>query len=261
MGYAVISDIRYTATHWRLVHLLGITALRSRYTRSRFGQAWLSITTFVQILCTGLVWSLIWRMEIKEYLPYIGIGQIIYLFLSQTLNESCGVIVADSRIYMNDKLPFMVSIGAHVYRNLLILLHNIPTVILLLLWSNKVHPALTLDFLLGTFEALTLVIFASYLLAIICTRFRDLIQLVGLFFQLIFLVSPIMWKISFLPEKYQIYALLNPFASMVELIRNPLLGMPVNEWALIFLSGWTALAVVLAVWTYYKMNRHTIYWI
>lgn len=257
----MINDLRYTAYNWRLVHLLGITALRSRYARSRFGQAWLSVTTFIQILCTGFVWSLIWRMQISEYLPYVGIGQIVYLFLSQTINESTGVFIADARIYMNDKLPFMLSIGAHVYRNFLILLHNIPTIILLLLWSDKVHPAITLDFLLGVALAFTFIVFSSYLLATVCTRFRDLIQLVGLLIQLIFLVSPIMWKISFLPEQYQKYALINPFASMLELIRNPLLGIPVNPMALVSVSAWTALIILLAIVVYKKMNRHTIYWI
>ncbi len=258
---SMISDIRYAATNWRVVHLLGITALRSRYARSKFGQAWLSITTLIQILCTGMVWSLIWRMKISEYLPYVGVGHIVYLFLSQTINDSTGAFVSDARLYMNDKLPFMISIGAHIYRNLLILLHNVPTVIILLLWSSAVHPAITLSFLAGVVLAFIFVFFSCYLLATICTRFRDLIQLVSLLFQIIFLVSPIMWKVSFLPEQYQKYAYINPFASLLELLRNPLLGLPVNSWALISLSAWTLLISVVSIITFKKMSRYTIYWI
>jgi lipopolysaccharide transport system permease protein len=257
----MLNDFRYTLAHWRLVHLLGITALRSRYARSTLGQAWLSVTTFMQILCSGLVWSLIWRLEVKAYLPYVGIGQVIYLFLAQTINESTGVFVADARLYMNDKLPFMISVGAHIYRNILIFLHNVPTIVLLLLWSNKVHPALTIDFFLGIILAFLFVFFISNMLATICSRFRDTIQLVGLIFQVIFLVTPLMWQVSFLPPQYQKFAFINPFTSMLELIRNPLLGMSVNTWALFSLSIWTVSVIVISIAVYTKMNRNTIYWV
>lgn len=110
------------------MHLLGVSTLRSRYSRSKFGQTWLSITMFVQILCIGLIWSLIWRMGVDDYLPYVGVGHIIYLFYTQTINESTGIFVADARVYLNDRQPFMLSVGAHIYRNVLILLHNIPTI-------------------------------------------------------------------------------------------------------------------------------------
>lgn len=254
-------DFLYTIRHWRLVHLLGISTLRARYARSKFGQAWLSITTFVQILCTGLVWSLIWRMEIDEYLPYVGVGHIIYLFLAQTINESTGVFVADSRVYLNDKLPFMLSIGAHIYRNLLGLAHNLPTIILLVLWSTKAESNISFTYFFCILISFTFVVFSSYLLAALCTRFRDLVQLVALFFQLIFLVTPIMWKVSFLPEQYQHYVFINPFASMLDLLRNPLIGLNTNDFALISLSVWTSLVFVGALLVYSRLNRNIIYWV
>lgn len=257
----MLSDFLYTIQHWRLVHLLGVATLRSRYARSRFGQAWLSLTTLIQILCTGMVWSLIWRMEIDEYLPYVGVGHIVYLFLAQTLNESTGIFVADSRVYLNDKLPFMLSVGAHLYRSVLSLLHNIPTIVLLLLWSSHAQLKLSFTFVCAGLVSSLFLIFAAYFFAAICARFRDLVQLVGLLFQLIFLVTPIMWKISFLPSKYQNYVFLNPFASMLELLRNPLIGMPVNEVALLSLCAWTVIVMGLSLFAYIKLNRNIIYWV
>ncbi|MBN4666578.1 ABC transporter permease [Pandoraea nosoerga] len=257
----MLNDFLYTLRNWRLVHLMGITTLRTRYARSKFGQTWLSITTLVQILCTGLVWSLIWRMQISEYLPYVGVGHIVYLFISQTINDSSGAFIADARLYLNDKQPFMLSIGAHIYRNVLTLLHNAPTIIVLLLWSSDVHPNLNWEFLAGLLLAFVFIFFATYFVAAMCTRFRDLIQLVGLLFQLIFLVTPIMWKVTFLPEQYRKYVYINPFASLLELIRNPLIGIAVNEWALLSLCAWTALTILLSLIVYSRMNREIIYWV
>jgi lipopolysaccharide transport system permease protein len=257
----MFSDLAFVLKSWRLVHLLGISSLRSRYARSKFGQAWLSITTFVQILCTGLVWSLIWRMEINEYLPYVGVGHIVYLFASQTINDSTGIFVADARIYLNGKMPFMLSVGAHLYRSILNLAHNIPTIIVLLIWSDKTQSHINHSFLLGCILTLIFICFSSYFFATICTRFRDLTQLISLLFQLIFLITPIMWKISFLPQKYQAYAYINPFASILELIRNPLIGIPANDLALVSLTIWTCVAAVASIATYAKLNKNIIYWV
>ena len=257
----MLTDLTFTLRNWRLIHLLGISSLRARYARSRFGQTWLSITTFIQILCTGLVWSLIWKMEIDEYLPYVGVGHIIYLFFSQSVNDSTGVFVADARLYLNDKLPFMTSITAHLYRNIVMFLHNIPTVILLVMWSSHAKFTLNINLLYGIFFSCLFIFFASYFFAVVCTRFRDLIQLVGLLFQLIFLVTPIMWKITFLPDYAQSYVFINPFASILELIRNPIIGLGVNQLALVSIISWTIVFSVLSYLSYRFMNKNIIFWI
>lgn len=257
----MFKDFLYTLENWRLIHLMGITTLRTRYARSKFGQTWLSLTTLVQILCTGMVWSLIWRMEINEYLPYVGVGHIVYLFVSQTINDSSGALIADARLYLNDRQPFMLSIGAHIYKNILTFFHNLPTVFVLLIWSNKVYPNIGIDFLVGLILTFIFLFFSTCFVAFICTRFRDLIQLIGLLFQLVFLVTPIMWKVSFLPEQYQKYVYLNPFASMLELIRNPLIGLPVNRYAEISLFFWAIIVVIAAYITYKKLNKEIIFWV
>lgn len=257
----MFADFLFTLRNWRLVHLLGISTLRARYARSRFGQTWLSITTFIQILCTGLVWSLIWKMEVDEYLPYVGVGHVVYLFLSQSVNDSSGVFVADARLYLNDKLPFMTSVIAHLYRNVIIFLHNVPTMCALILWSSHAHVSMSMMFWYGVVLTVFFVFFSSYFLAVLCTRFRDLIQLVGLLFQLIFLVTPIMWKVSFLPDYAQKFVFINPFASMLELIRNPLVGLPVNDFAIISLACWTLSVALVSLIAYRLMNKDIIYWV
>jgi len=99
----MVNDLIFIAKRWRVVHLLGIGKLRERYARSKFGQAWLVISNLVFIVCIGIIWSLIWKMKIDEYLPYVGVGHVVYLFISQTLNDSTSIFVADSRYYLNEK--------------------------------------------------------------------------------------------------------------------------------------------------------------
>ncbi|EGS51766.1 ABC-2 type transporter family protein [Vibrio cholerae HC-70A1] len=257
----MLKDIVSVFYNWRIVHLLGVSTLRSRYSRSKFGQTWLSITMFVQILCIGLIWSLIWRMGVDDYLPYVGVGHIIYLFYTQTINESTGIFVADARVYLNDRQPFMLSVGAHIYRNVLILLHNIPTIFLLVIWSSSANFEFSFMFVISLSLSLFFVLFASYFCAVISTRFRDLIQLIGLLMQLAFFVSPVMWKVSFLPEQYQNYVYINPFASLLELIRNPIIGIDVNPLAFVSLVAWTFIIGMVSYFSYKVLDKKVIFWV
>ena len=56
------------------------------------------------------------------------------------------------------------------------------------------------------------------------TRYRDLTVLVGFGVQLLMYVSPIIYPLSTLPEKWQFWLGLNPIAPIVELFRFAYLG-------------------------------------
>jgi len=201
-------------------------------------------------------------MDIREYLPYVASGHILYQFVAGTVNESSTALTSDSRIYINEKTPFLLSTMAHVYRQGLVLAHNIPIIIVVWIWLQSFTPQIGLGFLLGAATTLAFLVFSSYTLSLICARFRDLIQLVGATMQVMFLVTPVMWQVSFLPEQYRSYLLiLNPFASMLEVLRNPILGMPTENIAYLALFGWVGIAVIIAALAHKTWGRSIIFWL
>lgn len=257
----MINDFIESVWRWRLVHLLGVSTLRARYARSKLGQFWLSVSTFLLILSTGIVWSLIWNMPIDEYLPYVGVGHVVYIFVSTTISESSTVLVGDSRIYLNDRMPFLISVFAHIYRNLIILLHNVPTIVILVLWSVRAHLDLSLMYPVAILMTMLFLFFMSYALALLCARYRDILQLVAVIMQIIFLLTPIMWKVDMLPEHYRSYIYINPFAALVEVLRNPLIGLPVDSIAYFALLLWIVPTMIWAAWLHSKYGRTVIYWL
>lgn len=257
----MIDDIFFVLKRWRLIHLLGISSLRARYARSKMGQLWLTLSNFFVILCFGAVWSVIWKLPIDEYLPYVGVGHIFYTTVTQTLNESSGIFVNDARLYLNERLPFFVSVGAHLYKAIVIFAHNIPTIVLLVVWSDSAHFNIDLMYPVALLGVLAFMCFGSYLIAIICTRFRDLIQIIGLIFQVAFFVTPLMWMIEVIPIQYEKYIYLNPFASMLVALRNPIIGLPVNVLAYYSILIWVLIFMTCACYLYQKMEKRIIYWI
>lgn len=257
----MISDITFILHRWRIVHLLGIMKMRERYSRSKLGQLWLTVSNLVYLILVGIVWSVIWKMPIDEFLPYIGVGHVVYVFMAQTLNESSGVFVADGRYYLNEKIPFIMSIFTHIYRSFLVFLHNLPLFFILVLWSTYAFFSIDFVWILSVGLLLVFLFFSSYIIASTSTRFRDLEQVFGIIFQLTFLISPVMWKISFLPEEYRSLVMLNPIAAFLELIRNPIIGLNVQDYALISAFSWTAFAFIFAFFLHKKFDKQIIFWI
>ena len=257
----MLEDIVVAIKKWRFIHIMGILSIRGRYARSRLGQLWMTLSMFLLIFSTGIVWSLIWHQPIEQYLPYIAAGHVFYLFISATISDSTGILIADSRLYINESMPRAVSIFIHIYKNIIILLHNLPIVIGVVLWSSMSHFQLTMSIIPSFVLTMIFLYCSSYIVAIICTRFRDLIQLVTSLMQIAFLVTPVMWNINMLPKQVHFYVLLNPFASCLELLRNPFIGLPVDSLAYPILLGWTIFTAIFAFILHSWMEKEIIFWI
>ncbi|MCD8140339.1 MAG: ABC transporter permease [Planctomycetaceae bacterium] len=257
----MFEDIRNIIKKWRAIHLIGISALRARYARSVFGQLWLTITAFINIAVIGIAWALLWHRPLDAFLPYYGVGQILFALLSSTVNESTRCLSADSKYYLTDKTPFMLSVFAIIYRNILLFLHQLPIIVGLVIWSKSAQFDASPLFPLAIVVTLILCLFTSYTVAVVCARFRDLQQIVQLVMQNLFLLSPIIWQVDIVPEKYRWFLYFNPITCVLETIRNPVVGLPASWIAYIWLLFWTTTAGLCAKITYARWNRVIIFWI
>ena len=89
-----IADLVKGIDNWRLSHLMGLGEIRRRYTRSRIGQFWLTISTGIMVATLGLVWSMLWKMPIADLLPFIAISLIVWTLISGTLGEATTVFAS-----------------------------------------------------------------------------------------------------------------------------------------------------------------------
>ena len=95
---------------------------------------------------------------------------------------------------------------------------------------------------------LTLCIFnvtwMAMICGIVCTRFRDMPQVVAAIFQMLFFLTPVLWDPKQAPRAAALLAV-NPFYHMLQVTRQPLLGLAPNFSSfgvLLFLglAGWAA---------------------
>jgi ABC-type polysaccharide/polyol phosphate export permease len=255
------ADLVQGLGYWRVSHLMGLNEIRRRYARSRIGQFWLTILTGIMVTSLGVVWATLWKVHVADLLPFIAISLILWTMISGVLAEATTVFVTAGPFFLNQGMSFSTAIYALVYRHLLIFLHNLPIVIIAMLVFSVPIGATALLALAGLALLLLLLVWASYVAAIACLRFRDLTQLLQGFLLIAFFVTPVLWKPEQIPADKQHFLSLNPFAAMLAVVREPLLGQlpTLHDWlsAVMFSIGGFVISMPLIGYC----RRRIIYWI
>lgn len=258
--YNILEDFHDCFKNSHIWFILSFYDIKTRYRRTVIGPFWLTLGTAITILGMGLVWSSIFGMSLKEFLPYIAAGMVVWIFIASVLNESCSVFISQAAIIHNVKTSYFLHVMTMLSRNVIIFFHNMLVVIaVFIICSQKI----TIE-ILWFFPGLLLLILNSFwvtlFLGIFATRFRDVTSIVGNIVTLIMLVTPIMWKPEMLHGNRQIIATLNPFAHMISLVRDPLLGqMPPLE-SYIIVIGIFIVGFSLSLWLYKKYIHRVVFW-
>lgn len=241
---------------------LGWQDVATRYRRSRVGAFWLTINILVMIATLGLVFGALFRMPMEEMLPYLAIGLIVWGYLSTLINEGCtGFIMAQETI-LQVRMPLFTHVMRVLWRNTIILGHNLMILPPLFLVFMKPLTPMALLALPGFMLIILNAAWIMLALAIACTRFRDLTQIAQNAVQVMFYVTPIIWSATLLPSHVGTTMLdFNPFYHLINIVRAPLLGHAPStlNWAvsaLMALIGWV---VTLAFFGRY--HKRIPYWL
>ena len=260
-GLTGFGELMQGAFNWRVAHLLGIQQLRHRFARSRLGQTWLTLSTALTIAAMGGVWSLLWKQPLRELLPFVGVGIIMWSFITQVLTECTLIFITHGHFYRNQKMNFSVSVYSVIYNNTLVLAYNLIIVVVLIIafgvpinwYQLQIVPAFVLTWITMAWS--------GYIIAMACVRYRDIIQLITSWLQVLFWVTPVMWKPDFIPAQYHFIIDYNPFAQFLNLLRNPFLGEPVSSHTWLSTSAITFGGGILALLLIGRYQRRIIFWI
>jgi lipopolysaccharide transport system permease protein len=248
----------YVSEVWRLRHFwiaLVHNDLRNRYRRSVLGLGWslLQPITMTIVLCT--VFAGVLGMTLTEYAPYLLSGLTFWNFISSAAVAGCQSFLQGESYIRQHRAPLaiyplrttlgagyhfligmcvvFVAVGAFSgFNNPIVLLSLLPSLLLLFVF------AWSLALCTGTLNAL----------------FHDTQHILEIILQILFYMTPIMYKPEILLKRNLGWAVqFNPFAVLLDLIRQPLLEgtLPAvgTVWAsLLIVAATVVLAAVLLRW-------------
>jgi lipopolysaccharide transport system permease protein len=209
----------------------------------------------------GIVYSTIFKQPIEEYLPYVAAGFVMWFLITGMITDGCTAFL-DSEGYAKQlTVPLSVYVLRNWSRILITFAHNaiiVPFVWLIFLvpvgWACwLVVPGVCLIALNGLWMML--------LLGTLCARFRDLPQIVSSFMQVVFFVTPVMFRSDQLPTSGRAAVDLNPFAALLAVARDPLVGRVPSALEYLIVIGILLFGWAIALPVYGKYRTRIIYWL
>ncbi len=256
-----VQDLVGAGRLWRLAATLGWFDIRLRYRGSVLGPFWLTLSTAVMVAALGILYSTLFKMELHDYLPFLAVSLVVWNTLGQLVSEACTCFLSAEGMIRAVRMPFTLYALRVLVRNLLVLAHNVVVIVAVYAYFN-VWPGFAL---LGAIPGLLLWIVdgvaACLLLGVLCARFRDIPPIVGSLMQIAFFISPVIWKPELLTPASRIWLPLNPFYSLLEIVRGPMLGEAASGivWASAF--GYSALLVGLAWVAFVRVRGRLAFWV
>ncbi|MFO1028591.1 MAG: ABC transporter permease [Acetobacteraceae bacterium] len=227
-----VEDVVAGLRLWRLALTLGWLDVRLRYRGSMLGPFWLTISTGVMVASLGFLYAKLFNMDLRSYLPFLALSQVLWGFLASLVSEACTTFTEAESVIRSVRMPFFVFSIRTLIRNLVTLAHNIVVIIVVFaifwMWPGADAFLALPGLALWVVDALAL----TLLLGAFCARFRDIQPIVNSVMQIAFFISPVIWK----PEQLGASAALlfiNPFYSLLEIVRAPMLGeyVALRVWA------------------------------
>ncbi|MCM6778501.1 ABC transporter permease [Nocardia sp. CDC159] len=263
------SDFRSGFAQRELWLSLGWQDIKQRYRRSVLGPFWITISTAVQAAAIGLLYATLLGQPLREYLPYVTVGIIVWNVIEASILEGSDVFIANEGLIK--QLPSALSVHVYrlVWRQFLFFAHNLVIYAVMLVafgvWRN-LHwtallaiPAIGLIFLNAMWVSIAFGIFS--------TRYRDIAPILGSLTRMLFVLTPVMWSAKVLhdqggsvSERARLIEIV-PTYHYLEIVRAPLLGDPIapRHWLIVLaitVVGWAAAILAMK-----RFRSRVPYWV
>ncbi|AIT60067.1 sugar ABC transporter permease [Corynebacterium doosanense CAU 212 = DSM 45436] len=264
---AAFADLRKGAGQHELWLQLGWQDIKQRYRRSTLGPLWITVATGVMALALGLLYSMLFQLPLREFLPHVTVGLIIWNFISGCIKDGANVFIENEGLIK--QLPSALSVHVYrlVWRQMIFLAHNLVIWVALVLvfrinlgWEVILAiPALVLLAVNG--------VWVTMLFGIIATRFRDVAPLLEALVQLMFYITPIVWTTHTLKEQggdvaeRAKLAEINPLYHYLEIIRAPMIGQDIAGYHWWIVLGCTVAGLLITTVVMRQWRFRVSYWV
>jgi len=255
-----LGDLWTGLVSWRLPVSLARLDLRNRYRGSVLGPLWLTLSTAVMITALGILYSTLFKLPVQDYLPYLAVSLMVWNSIAQMVAEGCQCFIQSENIIRQLPLPFTTHALRCVLRNALVAAHNLPLILVVFLVAGHLPDARALLALPGLLLLCVNSLAVAILLGMLCARFRDIPPIVANVMQLAFFMSPVIWKPDALGPAAD-WLLLNPFFTVMETIRGPLLNAGFDWQVWVSALVYSALLWGVALALFVRFRSRIAFWV
>lgn len=254
----LVELVQYRELLWNLT----VSELKVRYRGSILGFLWTVLNPLFYLLILAVVFSKIMKFQIDNYTIFLFVGLTSWFMIQQTIVIATASIVNNQGLIKKVYIPKIVFPLSNVLARFVD--HTIMTVVLLglaiffkmpITWNWLFIPVIVL---LHFFFSIGL----SLMFSVMHIKIRDTQHILSIIFQALFYVTPIIYSLEILPEKYRQIFLLNPFYYFVQVFRYPVYYTSFPPVGILLITlALTALSLLLGLVIFYKKEKEFVFYL
>jgi ABC-2 type transport system permease protein/lipopolysaccharide transport system permease protein len=229
-----------------------------RYRQTVFGYFWTLVNPLLMMSVTAVVFSTIFKMDLKTYAIFLFAGMIPFTFFSTAVTQSGQSLIGNEslikRVYI-PKLLFPLGISVALLIDSILAASGL-FVIILAIGGN-----LTIALLFIPISYILLFFFTfgiALVMTISTVYFRDLQHVVGIIMQALLFLTPVFYKPESLQGKVAWLITLNPLTQFVELFRTPIyLGVFPEVLMVLKAVFLSLLSLAVGLW-FFRRHEHRV---
>jgi ABC-type polysaccharide/polyol phosphate export permease len=202
---------------------LGWEQTLARFRRTVLGPFWLTANLLAIAFALSFVFGALLGVDWRKNFAMIITGILSWGIAGAYLSDAANVFISAGDLMQTMKLPLSFHIFLMMFKNFINFAAQLIAlwVVLGLMGLGAVP---TWELLISLPLVLAIACLVSLIIGMPATRFRDINQTILFAVQLLFFITPIFWSPSQMGGKRGAILSLNPFAHVLELVRQPLLG-------------------------------------
>jgi ABC-type polysaccharide/polyol phosphate export permease len=239
---------------------LGWEQTVARFRRTILGPFWLTANLLAISFALAFVFGALSGAGYRSNFAMIIGGVLVWNLIGGVLGEASSVFITSSGLMHTMKLPLTFHVLLLMHRAFINFMAQLIAfwVVLALMGLGALptwHILLSLPLVLANMTLMSIIV------AIPSARFRDINQTVLFLTQILFFLTPIFWAPALASRPLKLVAQYSPFAHLLELIRQPLLGhspMLLSwEWGL----GTLVVQLVIVVALLALFRKRVVFWL
>ena len=247
--------------HWIYASWLDVVG---RYRRNRLGLLWLFVPTAVYIWgIGGFLGAMQPGLDLPRFFAHVALGFTLFRLVVTVLTDATSVF-ANSQGYIYDgSLRLTDFLLRSLARSWFYFMLTLPMVAVVVMGSPDATWSGVAPSVAAFVVDLLILLFLSVSVALLGARLPDLHELIGSAVMALFLLTPIVWDAVSAPAGTLRGALMrgNPLFHMVESVRAPLLGQPVEPLTYAYLGALLVASFLVAILAYQRFARRVPVWL
>ncbi|GAB3754030.1 ABC transporter permease [Lysobacter olei] len=235
----------------------------TKYRKSRLGLFWAFFPPALYAFGVGWFFANVQGMSASQFIPHMCLGYVLFRLVTVSVLESATAFASSSSFILDGRTRLTDYVLRVVVKAMFYFVTAAPVIAVSLMLSPGFH----WSGLIAAIPAFALVLlniaWLGVIVAVIGARFPDIHELTGSILMFSFLFTPIVWVASQVPVDSLRggIARANPLFHLIEVVRAPLLGEPVERLSFAYLAGMLAIGWMVAAFVYRRYARFVPLWV